>query len=151
VQRILLVVVGWFLLGAGPGEPLRLVDLEGRPVALGPPAPGETIVVHFWATWCPSCDEDLAVLGRAAKACSDAPVRVVAVDVGEDAQTVRSFLGDRSLGIPLLLDPRGHAWRRTAGRMLPVNLTWKAADRAVSFGTRDARDWARSLSALGCR
>lgn len=145
-----LLVVASLLLGAS-AEPLRLTDLEGRPVELGPPAAGEAIVVHFWATWCPSCKEELAVLGRAVTACADVPVRVVAVDVGEDAKTVRRFFGDRPPGIPLLLDRRGDAWRRTTGRMLPVNLTWSARDREVSFGTRDARDWRRSLSVLGCR
>jgi thiol-disulfide isomerase/thioredoxin len=151
VRKALLLAAACLALGAGGEAPLRLTDLDGRPVELGPPAAGEKIVVHFWATWCPSCKEELAVLEEAAKACAGQPVQVVAVDVDEDAGTVRRFLGDRALGIPLLLDPTGHAWRRTAGRMLPVNLTWSAEDRAVSFGTRDARDWVKSLAALGCR
>jgi thiol-disulfide isomerase/thioredoxin len=151
VKRALLVALAGLTLGAGSETPLRLTDLDGRPVALGPPAPGEAIVVHFWATWCPSCKEELGVLARAARACADDPVRVVAVDVDEDAETVRRFLGDRPPEIPLLLDPTGHAWRRAAGRMLPVNLTWTSDDRVVSFGTRDVHDWAKSLSELGCR
>lgn len=150
-MRYALLAIVWLASGAPSAEPLRLVDLEGRRVALGPPAAGEAIVVHFWATWCPQCPDDLAALARAARACAGARVRVAAVDVGEDAETVRGFLSRQSLALPVLLDPKGRAWRRAAGRELPANLTWTAERSDLAFGPRDERAWAEHLAVLGCR
>jgi peroxiredoxin len=131
-------------------EPLRFVDLEGRAVVLGPPAEGEALVVHYWATWCPTCGPELAALAAAAGACEGTRVRVVAVDVGEPAARVRRFLAERSLALPVALDARGRTWRRAGGRELPANLVWTEHGRELSFGPSDEAAWRDRLAALGC-
>jgi len=130
--------------------PLVLEDLDGAAVSLslGPDAAG--IVVHFWATWCPSCIEELAVLDRSARACPS-EVRVVAVNVAESPETIRAFLANRPVALTMLRDPTGDGWRRISGRELPVNLVWTQAGQKIESGARDARAWERLLAELGCR
>jgi len=132
------------------GERLRFVDLDGAPVSLGPPAPGEALVVHYWATWCPNCLPELAVLERAAQACAASGVRVVAVDVGEPAARVREALAEHGLVLPVLLDPKGRTWRADGGRELPANRIWTARERTLAFGPSDEATWRARLAALGC-
>jgi thiol-disulfide isomerase/thioredoxin len=145
-----LLVAAWLALGAASDEPLQLVDLEGRRVALGPPAAGETIVVHFWTTWCPSCEEELAILDRAATRCAGSPARVAAVNVGEDAAGVRDWLARRDLRLPMLRDEDGRAWRSVRARGLPANVVWRGDERRLEVGPRDERSWSEALSAIGC-
>ncbi|RIK90406.1 MAG: hypothetical protein DCC71_25545 [Proteobacteria bacterium] len=128
---------------------LALTELDGRAVALAP-APGGSLVVHFWATWCPSCKAELADLDRAARACEGTPVEVVTVDVGEDADTVRRWLADRPLRARLLLDPGGRAWRRSGGREMPANLIWTSERQSWAFGPSSEAAWRERLAALGC-
>jgi peroxiredoxin len=138
-------------LAGGGDPPLRFVDLDGRAVEIAAPAAeGDAVVLHYWATWCPTCGEELATLEEAIRACEGTNVRVLTVDVGEPADLVRRYLGERGLALPVLLDPKGRTWRRDGGRELPSNLVWTARGRAVSFGPREAAAWRAELAALGC-
>jgi len=145
------LLVASLALAAAGDEPLRFVDLEGGPLELSPPAEGESLVLHYWATWCPTCGPELAALATSARACEGTGVRVLAVDVGESAEVVRRFLAERSLALSVALDPGGRAWRRAGGRELPANLVWTTRERQVSFGPSDEATWRARLAALGCR
>jgi thiol-disulfide isomerase/thioredoxin len=135
---------------ARAAEPLAFVDLEGTPVRIDAPAAGASVVVHYWATWCPSCKDELPELDRAASACRDAAVEVIAVDVGESAAEVRAFLADRPLAMRVLLDPKGKSWRMSGGREMPANLIWTAERRAWALGPSSETQWRDRLAALGC-
>jgi len=137
------------LLGAGPPAPLELVTLEGVRVSLAPSA-GRALVVHFWATWCPSCADELPELVRASAACAGA-VEIAIVDVGDGADDVRAFLVEHGITAAPLLDPDGKAWRATVGGGgLPANLVWSASARRSELGPRTPERWRELLAQLGC-
>ena len=137
------------LLGSAAPDPIQVVDGEGGAVSLAL-RPGEAgLVAHFWATWCASCTEELPALARAARACRGAPVRVLTVNVGEDAETVARYLAEHPFELPVLRDPQGRAWRRI-GRGLPANVIWTRAGRRHEVGPRTAEVWHEELLALGC-
>jgi thiol-disulfide isomerase/thioredoxin len=142
---LLLAAAPFWLAGGGSG-PLPLASLEGEPVQIAPPAAGETVLLHFWASWCPECAVELPVLERVARACEGAPVRIVMVNVAESPATIASFREAHGLGLPVLRDPEGRVWRRFA-RGLPANLTWTREGRRAETGPRDEAGWRR---ALGC-
>ena len=62
------------------GSILRSVELRGRPVLL-----------HFWATWCPPCRDELPELLQLAR--EESGIQVVAVTLDEDWPAVRQFFG----------------------------------------------------------
>lgn len=135
--------------GADTG-PLALEELDGRPVKLSL-GPGEAaLLIHFWATWCPSCVEELAVLDGAARACGP-DVRVVAVNVAEDPKKVRRFLAGHGLELRQLRDADGDVWRGVSGRGLPVNLIWTPQGQRLEPGPRDAKSWKQMLGEVGCK
>lgn len=149
--RLLLSMTLLLLAGhARASGPLAFADLDGTPVEIGAPSPGGAVVLHYWATWCTSCKQELPVLDRAAAACRDANVAVVAVDVGETAEEVRAFLADRPLSLRVLLDPKGGAWRASGGREMPANLIWTGEGQHWSLGPSSEVEWRERLGALGC-
>ena len=128
-------------------DAFALVDLDGRPVALTR-APGRPLVLHFWATWCPSCKAELGDLDVAASTCRG--VDIVAVNVAEDASDVAAWLAERPLTMRVLIDPGGKAWRASGGREMPANAIWTDAGRTWSFGPSSASAWRERLAELGC-
>ena len=147
MSRIWPVLLLWLALPAAGEEGLSLRDAAGNEVVVRPEA-GETVLLHFWATWCPSCVDDLAHLGEAAASCPN--VRAIAVNAGDGAGDVAQFVQEHAVRLPVLLDPGGRAWRRLAGRGLPMNVYWSAAGQTSDEGAKTREQWAKRLSALGC-
>jgi thiol-disulfide isomerase/thioredoxin len=139
------------LVAADAAEPIALRGLDGQAVEVAR-EPGEAaLVIHFWASWCPECVTELPALERAAQACSGARVRVLAVNVGESAGEARRFAEQHGIGLRVLLDERGRAWRRAGLRGLPANLVWTAQGVRSSEGPGSAERWRAELAALGCQ
>lgn len=81
------------LVDAG-GKTHRLADYRGRPV-----------IVNFWATWCPPCREEMPSMQRGWEQVRDEGVAMLAINVGEDEETVAAFAASYAVDFPLLLDP----------------------------------------------
>jgi thiol-disulfide isomerase/thioredoxin len=67
---------------------------------------GRLVLVNFWATWCPPCRREMPSMERLYQRFKDRGLTVLAVDVGEDADTIFAFTGqlDPAPTFPLLLD-----------------------------------------------
>ena len=92
--------------------PFRLDGLEGGSLALEEQR-GKVVALHFWATWCPPCLEELPrLLTFFGKQDPDRFVLVaVNVDKGGPAR-VKAFLESWGLEHPGYLDPGGKLARR---------------------------------------
>ena len=97
------------LAAAIPGpSPVTLKD--GGVRDLSAPS-GKLLVVHFWATWCAPCEEELPSLVAWWKEAKANPrIDLVAVSVDEEWKTVDGFLAKRNAAdLPLALDPKKSA------------------------------------------
>ncbi|MBI4987145.1 MAG: TlpA family protein disulfide reductase [Rhodocyclales bacterium] len=115
-----------------PAPPLALPDLDDQQVDLAA-FRGRVVLVNFWATWCPPCRKEFPSLGRLQKLFEPGQLAVLAVNVGEDADTVFAFTG--ATNFPVLLDRRADALRRWPVKGLPttygVDKAGRLALRAV--------------------
>lgn len=85
----------------------RLSALDGKQAGLSDYR-GKVVMVHFWATWCPPCVEELPTLERMYRSLSGKDFELLAVSVDEGgAGTVASFLQRNRLALPVLLNPGG--------------------------------------------
>ncbi len=144
-----MLLLGFLALPAWGGDGVTLVGPDGDEAVLRP-AEGEVLLLHFWATWCPNCAEDLDNLQRAAAACFKTPPRVIAVNVGEDELAVAEFVEEHSVRLPVFRDPKGRAWRKIDRRGLPMNLYWTQGRRRTDVGPKTADEWRSQLASLGC-
>ncbi|WP_315835268.1 TlpA disulfide reductase family protein [Bradyrhizobium prioriisuperbiae] len=62
------------------------------------------VLVHFFATWCEPCREELPALRRLVARANPNDIRVLAISVAEVDLRVRRFLETMPLNFPVLLD-----------------------------------------------
>ncbi len=73
-----------------PAPALKLKDLDGAIHDLAH-LKGKVVLINFWATWCPPCRREMPSMERLSQALKGEAFAVLAVDVGEDADTIQSF------------------------------------------------------------
>jgi len=98
-----------------PAPALKLKDLDGQTHDLAQ-LKGKVVLINFWATWCPPCRREMPSMERLSQAFKGKPLVVLAVDVGEDADTIDTFTSqlDTPPTFPILLDTRSRtmqAWK----------------------------------------
>ncbi len=111
------------LLFLGPAS-LRAQDVIGIPVGETPPAVtlenlngdsvplSQSVIVEFWATWCPICAELLPRIEAAQRKFGDrAAFLVVAVAVNQSKNSVRRHLEKHPMPFTFLWDGNGAAVR----------------------------------------
>jgi peroxiredoxin len=92
-----------FLFISGAAKPaFALPDIGGANVALTSQR-GRPVLVHFFATWCEPCRDELAAL-RSLVAHADGHITVVAISVAEVPLRVRRFMEQNPVNYPVLLD-----------------------------------------------
>lgn len=62
------------------------------------------MALHFFATWCEPCREELPALRRFVERSDGAPISVIAISVAEPQMRVDRFLAARPVNFPVLLD-----------------------------------------------
>ncbi len=87
---------------AGAQPVFSLPNTTGANIALEA-ARGHVVLVHFFATWCEPCREELPALDRLA-ARADGNVKVLAIAVADADRSVLRFFATTPVGFPVLLD-----------------------------------------------
>lgn len=94
-----------------PAPALVLPDMDGKTWDLAD-LRGRVVVVNFWATWCPPCRREFPSLERLQKHFPPKDLQVIAVNVGEDVDTVFSFAGNPKISVLLDIDAKAmSSWR----------------------------------------
>jgi thiol-disulfide isomerase/thioredoxin len=120
-----------------PGSPLapkfRLPDINDKEVSLQQ-LHGKVVLVNFWATWCPPCRREMPSLQRLwEKQGGKTGLRIVAVNVGEDADTVHGFAGtmDTAPSFTIVFDKDSTVMRSWPIKGLPTTFLLDRKGRIV--------------------
>jgi len=100
---------------------LKLQDMDEEVVDISQ-MKGKTLVINFWATWCPPCRREMGSLERLHQTTASKDVHVIAVNIGEDEDTVFSFLGtvEPSPTFPIVFDLQAESMGRWKVKGLPT-------------------------------
>lgn len=124
VLIIIGVVIGLFALLSGRGAKPRIIkegdaapgfilQTTAQTYSNVLDSRGKVVLVHFWATWCPPCVEELPQLEQLYRLLRGKDFEVLAISVDDDAGTsVLPFLEKNKVSFPVLFDPGGAVARR---------------------------------------
>ena len=136
-----------------PAPELRLQNMDEEIVDIKD-FKSKLVIVNFWATWCPPCRREMGSLERLYQATKDKNVEVLAVNIGEDIDTVFSFMGtiEPSPNFQLVFDPDAVSMDRWKVRGLPttyiINTEGNIVYRAIGGREFDHPDILQKLTAL---
>src|SRR5262245_30074922 len=107
---------------------ITLENLKGETVQLSS-LRGKTVVLHFWATWCPHCLSEMPLLQEAGRDLAARGTQVLAVNLGEPRRKVERYAREHQLDLPILLDARGKAAQAFGVVGLPATVVVDAGGR----------------------
>ena len=84
----------------------ELEDLDGNKVSLSD-FKGKKVFLNFWATWCPPCKAEMPDIEKLYQETRDTGLVILAVNVGENKETVKDFITNNKYSFPVLLDVKG--------------------------------------------
>jgi thiol-disulfide isomerase/thioredoxin len=124
--------------------------LDGTPttVAMG----NGVTLLHFWATWCGPCREELPMFQRFAERSRQHGITVVPVAVEPDARGVAAYLSKNEIALDSLFDPTGDFATNYGVDALPTTLVLdrrgKVVNKFIGMTDWDAPEINAQLKAL---
>ena len=105
---------------------------------------GKIFIVHFWATWCPPCVEEIPALSRFwDKYRTREDVNLYAISVDKDWKTIDDFMAKNPSTIPLFHDPGAATAKRFGTTQYPETYIINDKGR-VLFRVQGAVDWSNA-------
>ncbi|POF28385.1 thiol-disulfide isomerase/thioredoxin [Roseibium marinum] len=102
---------------------------------------GKTVIVSFWAAWCPPCRKELPTLARLRRQLGSDDFAVLAVNAGDREDRIRAFLeGIDSDGLIVLADTKRTLSGTWFIKGLPVTYILNRSGQAVLTAIGD-RIW----------
>lgn len=84
--------------------PIGVADLAGRPLRIPDNVRGKVVLLHFWASGCSSCREEMPAMENLFARYQKKGLVILAVNVGQPSKAVRSFAAGLKVSYPILVD-----------------------------------------------
>ncbi len=93
--------------------------------------------LHFWATWCKSCEEELLSISTI----KEKEFNFFCISVDEELEVAINYLKDRNINCPFLFDRGGEVAKKLGSIKFPETYIVKNGNIILKFeGPRDWRD-----------
>lgn len=132
-----------------PAPDFALEDLAGATVRLSDYR-GRTVLLDFWATWCPPCKQSIPLYVDMLKRLRSKGFEVIGVDEDDNPAVVRAYARAHGMSYPVLADHRTELFRKFGGADLPtcflidaqgnVRGRWQGFDAATGIDVERATD-----------
>lgn len=124
---------------AGTAPDFTLADMDGETFALES-ARGKWVFLHFWASWCGPCREEMPALQRMHEQFKDDQLVMVLVNTAEDEDTIFSFLAEIGMDMSSLMDRDGLVTEKYKPRGLPTTILIDPKGN-VQYQAIGGREW----------
>ena len=125
--------------GDVPAPDFTLQDTNGKTHRLSEYR-GKPVIVNFWTTWCPPCREELPSMNRAWQLLEQEDVAMLAINMGENEDTIFIFSADYPTDFPILMDQSGEVIEQWPVKGLPTTYVI-APDGTIAYRAIGSREW----------
>ena len=98
-----------------------LPDLGGARVKLSDLRGKKAVFLNFWASWCPSCQEEMPTLERLYQEFKPRDLEILAVSIDQVKVDVGRLMKGHGVTFPALLDPDGTVARTYRVTKIPTH------------------------------
>lgn len=98
-----------------------LKDMSGRNVSLSS-FRGKVVLLNFWATWCPSCKDEMPRLNKVYGELKSSGLEVIAVSSDYSLDSLKEYLAKNSFDFNILYDEKRSVIRQYRISFLPVTI-----------------------------
>ncbi len=102
-----------------PAPRVALNDLAGMKTTIPDSFRGKVLIIHFWTAGCSSCAREMPALESLSAEYKSKGLIVVAVNVGQQKDTVSALVSKMGISYPVVLDPESIAARNYGVLGLP--------------------------------
>jgi cytochrome c biogenesis protein CcmG, thiol:disulfide interchange protein DsbE len=120
-------------LPTAPGSSVSLPTLDGSTRQSLAALRGKVVVLNFWASWCPPCQDEAPVLERAQRKLASTGGTVLGVTYKDDAGASRDFMRQHKLSYPSLRDDRLDLAPKYGTTKLPETFVLDRRGRVVAL------------------
>ena len=99
---------------------IELLKLDATTTSIGVASSDQPLLVSLWAVWCQPCKRELPVLQDISHQRDD--LAILAVNIGDDPETITSFLTENELSIPVAIDSNGAMLEALDAATVPVTV-----------------------------
>jgi thiol-disulfide isomerase/thioredoxin len=123
----------------GAAQNFTLTDTDGEEFELNTTR-GHWVFLHFWASWCGPCREEMPSIQGLADALKNEKFQIVMVNTAEDEDTIFEFLGAVNIELNSLMDIDGQVTEVWKPRGLPTTFLINP-EGEVKYQAIGGRDW----------
>ena len=127
----------------GKAQNFSLLDIDGEPFQLDKTR-GQWVFLHFWASWCGPCREEMPTLQLLADTFSDKQLKIVMINTAEDEDTIFTFLAAINVELNSLMDTDGLVTEVWRPRGLPTTFLINPKGE-VKYQAIGGREWEKPL------
>ncbi len=138
-------------LNTGDAAPaFEAVRLDGTKARFPADFAGKPVAIRFWADWCKFCEGEMTAIETVYRRHKSLGLEVLAVNAGQDRETVAAFVQKIGIGYPALLDENSAIAKRYGVVGLPTTyfVDGSGIVRAKIVGEADAATFERHVLEL---
>lgn len=130
MKRLLLILLPLLLISCEGGAPklntgdkapaFSAVKPDGIAVTFPGDYAGKPVVIRFWADWCRFCEGEMKLIENVYQRQKNHGLQVLAINAGQDRETVAAFMRKIGVSYPALLDEKSEIARRYGVVGLPT-------------------------------
>lgn len=109
-----------------------LPDLRGKKIELTQLVSQKPVLLAFWATWCPTCVEEIPVLNEWTKKYPN--LQILGINVQEPTQRIQKFIEKKKILYPVLVDEEAKVAQQFGLVGIPVSVLLAKGGRVIYYG-----------------